>query len=140
MGLRRRPTWYYRQSAAVPCRAEGGTIEVLLITSRSGRRWGIPKGIVELVLSPAESARKEAYEDAGVLGSMSSHPIGVYEYRKWGGVCTVDVYMLFVERVLEEWPEAWRRRRWLTVEGAMEAIEKPSLREIVARVPEAFRR
>ena len=42
-----RPDWMYRQSAVVPYRAGADGLELLLITSRKGTRWVLPKGVVE---------------------------------------------------------------------------------------------
>ena len=60
----------FKQSAVVPYRLVKNEIEVLLITTRKGR-WIIPKGIIEPELSAAESAAKEALEEAGVKGEVS---------------------------------------------------------------------
>ena len=50
------PDWVYRQSAVLPYRFSGGDLEVLLITSRKGKRWVFPKGIIEPGLTPQRSA------------------------------------------------------------------------------------
>ena len=50
----------------IPYRIKGKKkVEVLLITSVKRKRWIIPKGYVEFNLSPFESAKKEAFEEAG---------------------------------------------------------------------------
>ena len=67
------PESIYRQSGAVPFRIRDGAIEVLLITSQTSGHWIIPKGIVEPELSSAASAAQEAYEEAGVILSVSGH-------------------------------------------------------------------
>ncbi len=60
----------YHQSGVVPFRKKGKKkIEIFLITSVKKQRWIIPKGYVEFNLSAFESAKKEAIEEAGVLGS-----------------------------------------------------------------------
>jgi 8-oxo-dGTP pyrophosphatase MutT (NUDIX family) len=123
-----RPSWYYRQSAAIPVRPRGGSVDVLLITSRSGRRWVVPKGIVEPGLSPAESAAKEAWEEAGVGGSVRPDAVGTYQYPKWGGTCTVEVFVLDVETVEDDWPEqAVRERRWMKADEAAELVREEDL-------------
>ena len=62
--------WMYNQSGVVPFKRSKDGLQVLLITSRSGKRWVIPKGIVESEFSPQESAQKEAYEEAGITGKI----------------------------------------------------------------------
>jgi len=127
-----RPAWFYRQSGVIPWRVRDGALEILLVTNRPGKRWVIPKGIVEPALTPAESAEKEAWEEAGIRGSLSSQPAGRFAYRKWGGVCRVEVFPLQVTEVLEDWPEkTLRRREWLAPDAAAERIREPDLRAMV---------
>jgi 8-oxo-dGTP pyrophosphatase MutT (NUDIX family) len=112
---------------------EGGASRVLLITNRTGRRWLVPKGLVEEGLTPVESAQKEAFEEAGVRGQVDPRPLGVYEYAKWGGRCRVVTYLLEVREVLPEWPESeWRRRRWVSVAEATEIIDTRIPRTLMA--------
>jgi 8-oxo-dGTP pyrophosphatase MutT (NUDIX family) len=126
------PPWFYRQSAAIPVRNRAGSVDVLLVTSRSGKRWVIPKGVVEPHLSPAESAAKEAWEEAGVRGSLRPESVGTYKYQKWGGTCTVEVFVLGVERLEDTWPEqASRQRRWVDVEEAAELVREDGLAAIL---------
>ena len=61
----------YRQSGILPYKFVDGNIFLLLITSRKGNRWIIPKGIVEPHLTPVESASQEAFEEAGIEGALS---------------------------------------------------------------------
>jgi 8-oxo-dGTP pyrophosphatase MutT (NUDIX family) len=88
--------------------------------------------VVERHLSPAESARKEAWEEAGVTGEVSRGPVGTYEYKKWGGTCTVTVYLLEVEKVSDDWPESkMRRRRWMSIGQAAKVIADAEVGEII---------
>lgn len=136
--MKRRPSWWYKQSAVIPYRVDDDRIEILLITSRRGRRWIVPKGIVERRLTAAESAAREAYEEAGILGTVAPNPLGEYEYEKWGCVCLVTVFAMKVHTELGEWPEAgWRERRWMSVREAARAVKKdlrPFLLEVAGVV------
>lgn len=127
-----RPACWYRQSGVIAVRRRNGRSRVLLVTSFSGRRWVIPKGIVEKGFSPARSAAKEAWEEAGVTGRVSRRTLGRYSYEKWGGVCTVLVYRLDVDEVHREWPEAHvRRRAWLAPGTAARRLGDPVLARLV---------
>jgi 8-oxo-dGTP pyrophosphatase MutT (NUDIX family) len=129
-----------QQSAVIPYRIESDELEILLITSSSRKRWVIPKGIIEPGLSAAESALKEAYEEAGIRGDVSEEPIGRYTYLKWGGTCVVSVFLLSVHTILETWPEALiRQRRWLPVHTAAHAVDEPDLRDLILAVPKIVR-
>jgi len=128
------PEWMYRQSAVIPYRRGPSGLEVLLVTSRKGTRWVLPKGVVEPDLSPAASAAKEALEEAGVRGPVDDEPLGIYQYRKWHGTCTVQVFAMAVEEVMADWPEAgMRRRAWLTVDDARQRVDEEDLRQIFDR-------
>jgi 8-oxo-dGTP pyrophosphatase MutT (NUDIX family) len=58
------------QSGVIPYRIENGQIEVMVITSSTGKRWVIPKGLIEPDMTPQDSAAKEAWEEAGLLGKV----------------------------------------------------------------------
>ena len=58
--------------------------------------------------------------------------MGKYEYKKWGGTCTVQVFGLEVTRVLDSWPEAdIRQRKWIGKKEAFNAVKEPGLKEII---------
>jgi 8-oxo-dGTP pyrophosphatase MutT (NUDIX family) len=126
-----KPAWMFNQSGVIPFLIADRAIQVVLITSRSSGKWGIPKGIIERNMSPQDSAAKEAHEEAGVVGNVADRAVAEYEYRKWGGVCKVQVFALEVTEVLAEWDEMHVRNR--TIVPLAEAIElvKPELTEVL---------
>jgi phosphohistidine phosphatase len=132
---RERPDYYFQQSAVIPYRCAAGTIEVMLVTSRNKRRWIIPKGIVEPFMSAAESARKEAHEEAGIDGEVSPASVGAYAYEKWGGVCSVEVFTMRVTEEQPVWEESFRDRRWFSVPEAAALLKEPALKELVSALP-----
>ena len=139
--MAKKPAWLYTQSAAIVWRRAADELEVLLVTSVRRGRWIVPKGVVERQMTPAESARKEAWEEAGVDGKISSRVIGVYQYEKWGGLCSVAVYLMELTSEEDDWPERKvRRRRWMSFKKAMKAIENPDLSEILGRAFEMLQR
>ena len=129
--MREKPDYFYRQSAVIPYRFRLGKPEILLITSRHRSRWVIPKGIIEPDLSPAASAAKEALEEAGVEGRVGTEPIGSYQYDKWGGTCDVEVFVLEVDRVHDEWAEAHRQRLWMSPAAAAERVDEEGLQRLI---------
>ena len=135
MLMQTKPDYFYTQSGVIPYRVEGGVMQVLLITSNSGKRWVIPKGIVEVDLSPAASAAKEALEEAGIEGRVDPVAIGSYKRQKWGGTCTVAVFLMEVETVFEDWAESYRRRQWMPLEEAVARVEEDALKQLIRRVP-----
>ena len=133
-GLIRYPEWIYRQTAALPYRRGADGLQVLLVTSRSGRRWGLPKGVVDPGLTAPEMAAKEAWEEAGIEGRMGTKRLGRYRYKKWGGTCAVEVFPMAVSKEHDDWPEAGRRQReWCSVAEALDRIGRKKLRKIIRR-------
>jgi 8-oxo-dGTP pyrophosphatase MutT (NUDIX family) len=127
------------QYGALPYRiTEAGMLEVLLITSRTRRRWIIPKGWPIKGRKPAKSAAREAYEEAGVRGTTSAKPIGRFVYDKIRDEdgravpCEVVVFGLKVKRQLTTWPEAKERDlRWLAPAGAEALTDEDGLRPLI---------
>lgn len=133
------PCWVYRQSAVLPYRQGNGHPEVLLITSRKGTRWVLPKGIVEPGLTPQESAAKEGREEAGVEGETWDSSLGSYSYKKWGGTCKVAVFAMEVTEEWDTWPEAkLRRRAWFALDQAVERVKEGKLKTLIRNLPNAI--
>jgi 8-oxo-dGTP pyrophosphatase MutT (NUDIX family) len=131
-----KPDFLFNQSAVIPYRLPQGRLEILLITSNDGKRWGVPKGVIEPDLTPAASAAKEALEEAGIKGTVEGGSLGTFTYDKWGGTCRVQVFLLRVVEILDQWDEMFRQREWVSVEEAVARIRFPELKAMVARVPQ----
>src|SRR3954452_23511428 len=83
--------------------------EVLLVTGRRSGRWMIPKGWPMAGRSLAEAAAREAFEEAGISGTVDPRPLGSFHHSKRGFFGTTDieilVHSLSVEKELSDWPE-----------------------------------
>src|ERR1700730_2882539 len=101
------PGGLLRQPAALPMRAG----EVCLVTSRSGKRWVVPKGCMEPGKTAAEIALQEAWEEAGLVGVLQPEPLGSYFYEKAGFTCHVTVFLMNVTDIANDWPERGMRQR-----------------------------
>lgn len=127
------------QYGALPYRfTETNSLEVLLVTTRQTRRWIIPKGWPIKGLKPPKSAAREAYEEAGIRGTVGAKAIGVFSYEKGldaNGVtvpCEVRVFPMIVKRQLDTWPESHEREaRWFEPAKALSAIKDKGLRELI---------
>ena len=127
----------YPQSAVIPFRIKNNHITILLITSLKTKQWIFPKGIIEEHLTPQESALQEASEEAGIEGEVLNIKIGNYSYMKWGGICDVIVFPMFVTNVLDEWPEAdLRKRKWVSIEKAAGLINNKELQSLLRQFEE----
>ena len=132
MAINRKPPLFIQQSAVIPYRILDGEIEIMVITSSTGKRWVIPKGLVESDMTPQDSAAKEAWEEAGLIGNVLPTLLGTYKYQKWGRICLVEVFLLQVEIVLESWPESKKRKReWVSLAKAVKRVEEAELKRIL---------
>lgn len=130
----KKPSHYYKQSGVIPYKVENSEVKILLITSRKGKKWKIPKGIIETTLTPKESAAKEAFEEAGIIGVTGDKELGSYTYKKWGGKIEVALFPMAVKEELETWEESFRIRRWTTVDEARNLVEEPSLKKAIVNL------
>ena len=131
-----------KQVAALPVRkGADGQLEVLLVTSRETGRWVIPKGWPSKRLSDREAAAREARQEAGVVGTMKSRPIGTYRYRKveleGTRLLDVTVYLLKVAKEKKRWPEQEQRQRtWFKAAAAARRVREPSLQKLIRELSE----
>lgn len=130
---RPRPAYYYRQSAVIPYRVQKNNMQIMLIGSSKRNHWVVPKGIHEPGLSAQKSAAREAYEEAGIRGTVSKSMLGQYQYTKWGAECTVQVYAMRVREILpdSEWEETHRGRKWVSTDEAVDLIKEQAMRPMI---------
>ena len=127
-----------RQAAALPyryCGRSGDPVEVLLVTSSSGR-WIIPKGDIDDGMEPHLAAEKDAFEEGGVTGKIAPRSIGSFRTcKRQDGAeipVEVDVFPLEVDEEVERWPEmGQRQRRWLRPHEAAACVDEAQLAAIV---------
>ena len=116
---------------------EAGAIRFMLVTTRGRRGWIIPKGWPIRDLTPAATAAREAYEEAGLVGTIiGDAPIGSFRYEKRSArapaVHEVSVFLFAVERQLRKWPEkSERQTRWFDPEEASALVAHLGLADIL---------
>jgi len=120
------------QASALPFRIYKNKLQILLITSRNGKRWIVPKGIIEPGDSDRYTALKETLEEAGVTGKILKKAIGVYSYEKWNSICDVKLYPLKVTDVYDKWDEShFRKRRWINAKRAIKKVEPKEVANLI---------
>lgn len=128
-----------RQVSALVYRVEPDkTIRILVVTSLDTKRPIIPKGWPMKRLKKHDTAAREAFEEAGIIGKISCKPIGKFHYWKRRkthfSYVRVDVFPMKMQKMLDDYPEAERRlRAWLTPEDAALLIDEPQLATIVRK-------
>jgi ADP-ribose pyrophosphatase YjhB (NUDIX family) len=109
--------------------------KICLVSSSNQRKWVIPKGNIPSSLGAADSALKECFEEAGVVGHLKPTPVGTYESQKAGQISLVLVYELEVTQILDNWPEIKNRTRaFVTFMDALLLIENTSLQKLLEAV------
>ena len=127
--------YHFDQSAVIPYRINNGAVEILLITSIRKKRWIVPKGFIEFNLSAFESAKKEAYEEAGVLGTNETIELGTFDMNKYGGELSIKVFSMEVVEEHEDYPEKnLRKRKWFPIEDAEKKINFPEIGELINKL------
>jgi 8-oxo-dGTP pyrophosphatase MutT (NUDIX family) len=124
------------QSAVIPFRENDGRLQVLMVTSRKSGRWVFPKGSVRSQRSARDVGIRRALAEAGVSGIVAGSPIGSYRYRSKKKACTVEVYVMEVQSVLDQWPQSRRKREWVPVVEALARTPNVQLRELIQSLPD----
>ena len=125
----------FNQSGVIPYRRNGKGIEILLITTVKKKKWIIPKGYIEFNLTAFESAKKEAYEEAGIIGTNETVELGYFENQKSIGVCHTKIFALEVIKELDNYPEKnIRKRKWFDIKEASETVSIPDVSKMILQL------
>jgi len=124
------------QFGALCYRIRQDKVQVLLVTSRTTKRWILPKGWPIDGATPANAAAQEAWEEAGVEGRLMGNCLGIYSYTKVdtneGLPCVVAIFPIKVKRLRSIYPEADQRvRKWFSLKKASDLLTEPELRQLV---------
>ena len=125
------------QIGALCYRFTKGSPEYLLITSRGTGRWIVPKGWPIDGKSPQDAAAEEAWEEAGVKGTVKDKCLGAFGYTKIVAdgkdfPCQVLLFPLKVKSLAQDYPEsAERRRKWFRPKKAAARVSDPELAKLM---------
>lgn len=131
------------QVAALVYRNPGPSPEILLITSRGTGRWITPKGWPKAGKTLHDMALREAFEEAGIRGTVNPDPIGQFDYMKCDlppeaiPSFTVNVYAVEFKRMAKNWPERGQRiSEWVSPEEAVNRVDEPQLKKLLMNLPD----
>lgn len=123
------------KSCVIPYRIINGELELLLITSIKKQKWIFPKGYIEFNLSAFESAKKEAYEEAGVIGENETLELGAFELKKKNEISLIKVFSMEVTKELKDYPEKnLRKRKWFTFEEAIDKMDSVEIKNYLLKL------
>jgi len=116
------------QGGAIVFREEGDRLSVLLVRSKKDPAiWVFPKGHVDPGERVADAAMREAWEEAGVKGTLGAEVGAPLEFQSGDEAVSVQYFVL---RATDESasPEG-RDKRWLSVDDALAALAFESARD-----------
>lgn len=117
----------FKLIGAIPYRKKKGHFEILSITTRSGMTWIYPKGQPIKGKTSEDVAYEEAWEEGGIKGSITGHPL-VVPYNKRGEDVSILLYPLEIEKVYKEFDEKGERdRKFISLHEAPQVIGQPGL-------------
>lgn len=107
----------------IPFDIQDDALATLFVTSQTRGRWIFPKGVAKSGESPADTCRREGFEEAGVKGVvLEDFPMTVVVGRQTdAGVedIVVTYYPFLVEDQADDWPERDKRdRHWALIQDA----------------------
>jgi 8-oxo-dGTP pyrophosphatase MutT (NUDIX family) len=118
------------QVAAVCYQRRESSVEFLLVNTNGGGKWTFPKGDPEPSMSHSQAAECEAWEEAGVRGSIEPRHFHLYIHSKgvfWKppGVqeFVIKAFLLEVEQSERPLEEA-RNPTWFNPEEAKKILAK----------------
>ncbi len=123
------------QSAVIPYRCTPDAVEILLVTSRKKGKWIVPKGLLITGMAPADSAVKEALEEAGVGGIVRFGLLGTVVRERRNSICRTQIFAMEVTEVYNHWKEMESRaRRWVTFAEAEQILGDTRMWECFQRL------
>ncbi|MBC2604558.1 NUDIX hydrolase [Pelagicoccus albus] len=110
--------------------------KIVLVTSRTGDRWIFPKGQPEKDRSKQKVAKDEAWEEAGLSGTIKSSP---NEFKvSYGTTKNLIIYYMKVDKIHDSYPESKERKRTIvSIEEAEELLEK-DLRKVLKAMAKKY--
>lgn len=108
---------------AFPFLLKKGKIQIIIITSTSGKSWILPKGHPENHLNKSQVAELETYEEAGVKGTIINSKLRKEFKRDEDNM--LIIYPLLIKDILDTWPEQdIRERRLVSIKKALNLVTK----------------
>jgi ADP-ribose pyrophosphatase YjhB (NUDIX family) len=134
--LRDRRTAY--SAGGVVYRTDDGGVDVVLIATQSGGRWGLPKGHVRRGETAEAAAVREIAEETGLLGDIERH-LATIEYWFRAGPTRIHKYVdFFLVRytggdLVPQQAEV-DDARWFTLDQALQLASFDRERDVLEQV------
>ncbi len=104
-----------------------GKLRVILVTKRNNHHWIFPKGHQESRKTFEEVALLEAYEEAGVEGTVTHRPIRI-PYKRGSDYINMLAFPIEVSKLRKQWDEREERlRKVVSLKEAFELSDQPAV-------------
>ena len=101
---------------------------VMLVTSRSGDSWILPKGNRAKKRSDRVQVKREAFEEAGLQGALDRRR---FDFKSSGNSKKLRIYSMRIRKLHINFPEKKERKRILLPFDQAEKIVKKEYLEVV---------
>ncbi len=120
----------------IPFDIEGDRIAIMFVTSQGRGRWILPKGDLKPGESHKKGCKREAFEEAGIEGSLLRKvPMTMIITKSNAGTTraiAVTYYPMLVNKQFESWPESSKRQRhWATLEDAQKVTDREDFLKVI---------
>ncbi|MEM7675776.1 MAG: NUDIX hydrolase [Myxococcota bacterium] len=99
-----------------------GQLCIVVVTNREGDRWVLPKGRPKSGVSHRMLAQQEAWEEAGLSGTLSAGRSIDVTIRRHGRRLALRLYPMHVEEMAPWWPEHALRQRRIVSAGEAQSM------------------
>lgn len=114
-------------------------LKIVLVTSKTNGYWIFPKGNLVKKKNKYQSAAQEAFEEAGVRGTINEDISYKIEFQDFETRHQITLFPMRVKTLLDQWPEMNdRKRKVVSVSKAMELITLDDLRSCLVQWQEDF--
>jgi 8-oxo-dGTP pyrophosphatase MutT (NUDIX family) len=134
-GIKRRTSY---SAGGVIYRVRSGKVEVVLIATDGGKRWGLPKGHVRHGEAAEAAAVREIAEETGLEGQVEQH-LATIEYWFRAGPARVhkyvDLFLLsYVRGETIPQPSEVDDARWFEMDEALSVSSFKRERDVLVQV------
>ena len=108
-----------------------GKMYIMLITTKSGKSWILPKGQPESHLPHEKVAALECFEEAGLVGKVLAKK-SLHKKFKMNKNDKFLVYPFYIYKILDKWEESSiRKRRLVKVKDALKLVTRKEHRKAI---------
>lgn len=125
------------QAGAVVFKSHRESLRVLLVKARKNPKvWIFPKGHIEAGETAAQTALREAREEAGVTAEILTR-VGALEFESGEDMVHVDYFLVRWRADVQS--DEDRERRWCTLDDATDRLTFDGARALLAKAAKKWK-